>query len=67
MRPSIPILQDAQERFILLHEIHALGRSAIHLHKDEMQAPSEPSTAPHFAKGDKRLLQQTLSYVGSQT
>jgi hypothetical protein len=26
---------------------------ALHLHKDEMQARSEPSSAPHFARVDK--------------
>jgi hypothetical protein len=40
MRPSIQILQDANERLKLLHEIHALVRTVLQLHKDEMQARS---------------------------
>jgi hypothetical protein len=52
MRPSIPISQDAAERLRLLHEVHTLVRSVLQLHKDEMQARTEPSTAPHFTKGD---------------
>jgi hypothetical protein len=28
-------------------------RSVLQLHKDEMQARTEPSTTPHFARGDK--------------
>jgi hypothetical protein len=28
-------------------------RYVLQLHKDEMQARTEPSTAPHFVKGDK--------------
>jgi hypothetical protein len=53
MRPSIPISQDATERLKLLQEVHTLVRSVLRLHKDEMQARTEPSTTPHFAKGDK--------------
>jgi hypothetical protein len=53
MRPSIPVSQDATERLRLLHEVHTRVRSVIQLHKDEMQARTEPSTAPHFARGDK--------------
>jgi hypothetical protein len=53
MRPSIPISQDATERLILLlQEVHTMVRSVLQLHKDEMQARTEPSTAPHFAIGD---------------
>jgi hypothetical protein len=48
MRPSIPVSQDASGRLRLLHELHALVRSVLQLLKDEMQARSEPSTAPHF-------------------
>jgi hypothetical protein len=53
MRPSIPVSQDALERLGLLQEVHAPVRSVLQLHKDEMQARSKPSTAPHFARGDK--------------
>jgi hypothetical protein len=53
MRPSIQVSQDAIERLRLLQEIHTLVRSVLQLHKDEMQARTEPSTTPHFAKGDK--------------
>jgi hypothetical protein len=53
MRPSIPVSQDAFERLRLLHEVHALVRLVLHLHKDEMQARSENSTAPHFVRGGK--------------
>jgi hypothetical protein len=54
MRPSMPVSQqDAIERFKLLQELHALARTVLELHKDEMQARSEPSTAPHVVRGDK--------------
>jgi hypothetical protein len=54
MRPSIPVSQDATKRLRLLQEIHTLVRSVLQLHKDEMQARTKPSTAPHhFARGDK--------------
>jgi hypothetical protein len=53
MRPSIPVLQNATERLKLLQEVHALVRSVLHLHKYELQARLEPSTAPHFVQGDK--------------
>jgi transposase InsO family protein len=53
MRPSIPVSQDATKRLKLLQEIHTLVRSVLQLHKDEMQARKEPSTTPHFARGDK--------------
>jgi hypothetical protein len=53
MRPSIPISQDASERLRLIQEIRALVHSVSQLHKDEMQARTEPSTAPHFVRGDK--------------
>jgi hypothetical protein len=56
MRPSIPVSQDATERLRLLHEVHTLVRSVLHLHKDDMQARTKPSTAPHFARGDKVLV-----------
>jgi hypothetical protein len=48
MRPSIPVSQDATERLILLQEVHTMARYVLQLHKDEMQARTEPSTAPHF-------------------
>jgi hypothetical protein len=53
MRPSIPVSQDATEGLRLLHDVHTLVRSVKQLHKDEMQARTEPSTTPHFARGDK--------------
>jgi hypothetical protein len=53
MRPSIPVSQDAAERLRLLQDVHTLVRSVLQLHKDEMQARTVPSTAPHFARGDK--------------
>jgi transposase InsO family protein len=53
MRPSIPVSQDATERLRLLHEIHTPVRSVLQLHKDEMHASTEPSTTPHFVRGDK--------------
>jgi hypothetical protein len=40
MRPSIPVSQDASERLKLLHELDAMVRSVLQLHKDEMQARS---------------------------
>jgi hypothetical protein len=48
MRPSIPVSQDASERFKLLQELYALIRSVLHMAKDEMQARSEPSTTTNF-------------------
>jgi hypothetical protein len=53
MRPWIHVYQDATERLLLLQELHTLVRSVSHLHKDEMRARLEPSTAPHFVRGDK--------------
>ena len=53
MRPSIPISQDASKRLKLLHEVHALVRLVLQLHKDEMQARTKPSIAPHFVRNDK--------------
>jgi hypothetical protein len=54
MRPSIPVSQDATERLLrLLQDVHTLVRSVLQLHKDEMQARTEPSTTPYFARGDK--------------
>jgi hypothetical protein len=53
MGPSIPVSQDVSERSRLLQEVHALVRSVLQLHKDQMQARLEPSTASHFVRGDK--------------
>jgi hypothetical protein len=53
MRLSIPVSQDASKRLRLLQEIHAMVRYVLQLHKDEMQAHTEPSTSPHFVIGDK--------------
>jgi hypothetical protein len=53
MRPSIPVPQDATERLRLLHEVYTMVCSVLHLHKDEVQARTQPSTTPHFVKGDK--------------
>jgi hypothetical protein len=53
MRPAIPVLQDASEWLRLLCEVHALVRLVLQPHKDDMQARSDPSTAPHFVRGDK--------------
>jgi hypothetical protein len=71
MRPSIPVSQDASKQLRLLHKVHAMVSSVLHVHNNyEMQARSEPSTAPQFVKGDTetrcQLLQETSSYVGSQ-
>jgi hypothetical protein len=53
MRLSIPVSQDATERLKLLYELPTLVSSVFLLHDDEMQARLEPSTAPHFIRGDK--------------
>jgi putative transposase len=66
MRPSIPFSQDAAERLRLLHEVHSLVRSVLQLHKDEMQARTEPSTMPHFAKGDKVSIVTTNLFLRGQ-
>jgi hypothetical protein len=60
MRPSIPVSQAATERLRLLQEVHTPVRSMLQLHKDEMQTSTEPSTATHFAKGDKHVSVVTL-------
>jgi hypothetical protein len=36
MRPSIPDSQDAKKRLKLVYEVHALVRTVLELHKDEM-------------------------------
>jgi hypothetical protein len=53
MRLSILVSHDASKRLRLLHEVHTLLRTVSYLHKDEMRARSEPSTAPHVVQGDK--------------
>jgi hypothetical protein len=66
MRPPIPVLQDESERLRLLHEIHALVRSVLKLHKDEMKARSELSTARHFVIRDKVSLVTTNPFLRGQ-
>jgi hypothetical protein len=66
MRPSIPVSQDATKRLRLLHEIHALVRSTLQLHKDEMHPRTEPFTTPHFAKGDKVSVVTTNLFLQGQ-
>jgi reverse gyrase len=66
MRLSIPISQDATKRLRLLQEVHTLVRSVLQLHKDEMQARTKPSIAPHFAKGDKVLVVTTNLFLRGQ-
>jgi hypothetical protein len=66
MRPSIPVSEDATKRIQLLHEIHTLVRSLLHLHKDEMQARTKPSTAPHFVKVDKVSIVTTNIFLRGQ-
>jgi hypothetical protein len=61
-----PISQDATERLRLLQEVHTLVRSVVQLHKDEMQARTKPSTAPHFAKGDKVSVVTTNRFLRGQ-
>jgi hypothetical protein len=41
-------------------------RCVLHLHKDEMQARTEPSTTPHFARGDKVLVVTTNLFLRGQ-
>jgi hypothetical protein len=68
MRPSIPFSQDAFERLKLLHYSHALACTVLKLHKDEIQYRSEPSTAPHFIRGDKvTTVTKVSSYEDSLT
>jgi hypothetical protein len=66
MRPSIPVSQDAAERLNLLQDVHTLVRSMLQLHKDEMQAHTKPSTAPHFARGDKVSVVTTNLFLRGQ-
>jgi hypothetical protein len=53
MRLSVPVSPDATKRLKLLQELHALVRSVLQLRKDEIQARSKPSTAPHYVPRDK--------------
>jgi hypothetical protein len=41
-------------------------RSVLQLHKDEMQARTEPSIAPHFVKGDKVSVVTTNLFLRGQ-
>jgi hypothetical protein len=41
-------------------------RSVLQLHKDEMQARTEPSTTPHFARGDKVSVVTTNLFMRGQ-
>jgi hypothetical protein len=66
MRSSIPVSQDASKRLQLLQEIHTPVHSLLHLHKDEMQARTEPSTSPHFVKGDKESIVTTNLFLRGQ-
>jgi hypothetical protein len=66
MRPSIPVSQDATQRLRLLQKIHTLVRSMLQLHKDEMQARTNPSTTPHFVKGDKVAVVTTNFFLRGQ-
>jgi hypothetical protein len=66
MRPSIPFSQDATERLRSLHEIHTMVRSVLQLHKDKMHARTEPSTTPHFARGDKVSVVTTNLFLRGQ-
>jgi hypothetical protein len=38
----------------------------LQLHKDDMQARSEPSTAPHFVRGDKVTIVAKNLFLGGQ-
>jgi hypothetical protein len=48
MRPSIPISTAAWERLKELLEVHELVTFMLRVHKDGMQARSQPSTTPHL-------------------
>jgi hypothetical protein len=41
-------------------------RSVLQLHKDEMQARTEPATSPHFARGDKVPVVRTNLFLRGQ-
>jgi hypothetical protein len=64
VRPSIQVSQEATERLRLLHEIRALVRSVLPLHKDEMQ--ERTSRTPYFAKGDKVSFVTTNLFLRGQ-
>jgi hypothetical protein len=55
LRPSTPVSQDATERLQLFYDVHIMVRFVLQLHKNEMQvhARTDPSTTPHFVRGDK--------------
>jgi hypothetical protein len=42
-------------------------RSVLQLHKDEMQARTEPSTVPHFVRGDTMSVVTTNFFLRGQT
>jgi hypothetical protein len=41
-------------------------RYVLHLHKDEMQARTKPSTTPHFVRGDKVSVVTTNLFLRGQ-
>jgi hypothetical protein len=51
MQPSIPVSQDAYERLRLLHEVNTRVRS-VYSSTETRCKRMEPSTAPHFVRGD---------------
>jgi hypothetical protein len=53
MRTSIHVSSTTHEFSQSLREVHELVTFVLHLHKDDMQARSQPSTAPQFQQGDK--------------
>jgi hypothetical protein len=66
MRPSIFVSQDASRRLRLLLEVHTMVRYVLQLHKDEMQARTDPSTTPHFVRGDKVSIVTTNLFLRGQ-
>jgi hypothetical protein len=52
MRPTILVSQGTTKWLKLLQEFHALVRSVLQLHKNEMQAHLEPSIVPHLLRGE---------------
>jgi hypothetical protein len=66
MRSSIPVSQDASERLKLLQEVHALVRSVLQMHKDEMQTRSQPSTAPHIVIANKVIVDTKHLFLRGQ-
>jgi hypothetical protein len=67
MRPSISVSQEASERLRLTYEVLAMVRIMLQLHNDDMQTRTEPSTAPHFVRGDKVSVVTTNPFVRGQT